>query len=417
LLLFFFGGRHYFVPLCSKHSTLAKNPFYKHYCEHPICGETAIPAGRPAMKDQTKSLLLGASVAALLILPAAAAEDWVTWPQKNFSGNTLKVDDFVGTLVVNVHNGGNINVDVSGTRERMKQIEVHSYGSGVVIEGQNDQSVWDWHNWLNFDYSKSRPDQLVVKVSVPKGTDVRIEDLVGKATVGDTYGPLRLEASATQAKIGRVSSANVSLAGTGHVDIVEVKGPLDLDIAGSGKVNVGPTQSVKADIAGAGDTALGPIAGGLKVDIAGSGDISSSRVNGPVRVSIAGSGSVNVADGLANPLHVDIMGSGSFTFGGLAIDPKVSSFGSGSVKIKAYKGKMSSDGMASVEVGAPDIAAAAARANAQAARAVAHANADAAKAVAKANVAAAKASAAAAKAAAKAGSHRGDDSDDDDDDR
>ena len=360
------------------------------------------------MKDQTKSLLLGGAVAALLILPAAAAEDWVTWPQKTFSGNTLKVDDFVGTLLVNVSNGGNINVDVSGTHERMKQIEVHSYGGGVIIEGQNEGSVWDWHNWLNFDYSKSRPDQLVVKVSVPKGTEVRIDDLVGKATVGDTYGPLHLEASATQAKIGKVASANVSLAGTGRVDIAEVKGPLDLDIAGSGKVNVGPTQSVKADIAGAGDTALGPIAGGLKVDIAGSGDISSSRVNGPVLVSIAGSGSVNVADGVANPLHVDIMGSGSFTFGGLAIDPKVSSFGSGSVKIKAYKGKMSSDGMASVEVGAPDIAAAAARANAEAARAVAHANADAAKAVAKAN-------AAAAKAAAKANPHRDDDDDDNDD--
>lgn len=303
------------------------------------------------MNDQTKSLLLGAAVAAVLILPAAAAEDWVTWPQKTFSPGALKVDDFVGTLIVNVSNGGPVKVDVSGTRERIKNLEVHSSGNGVVIEGQNDQSVWDWHNWLNFDYSKSKPDQLVVKVSVPKGTEVRIDDLVGKATVGDTFGPLRLEASATQAKIGKVSSATVSLAGTGHIDIAAVSGPLDLDIAGSGKVTVGPTQSVKADIAGAGDTALGPIAGGLNVDIAGSGDISASRVNGPVKVDIAGSGSVNVGDGVANPLKVDIMGSGNFTFGGLAVDPHISSFGSGSVKIRAYKGRMSSDGMATVEVG------------------------------------------------------------------
>ncbi|MFL5240074.1 MAG: GIN domain-containing protein [Rhizomicrobium sp.] len=310
------------------------------------------------MNDQRKSLLLGAAVATLLILPAAAAEDWVTWPQRNFAGNVLKVDDFVGTLIVNVTNGGNINVDVSGTRDRVKRLEVHSYGGGVIIEGQNDESVWDWHKWFNYDYTKGKPDQLVVKVSVPKGSEVRIDDIVGKATVGDTYGPLHFEASATQAKIGRVSSANISLAGTGRIDITEVKGPLDLDIAGSGKVNVGPTQMVKADIAGAGDTALGPIAGGLKVDIAGSGDISAARVNGPVHVDIAGSGSVNIGDGLANPLHVDIMGSGNFTFGGVAVDPKVSSFGSGSVKIKAYKGKMSSDGMASVEVGSQEMPAA-----------------------------------------------------------
>ena len=296
------------------------------------------------MSDQTKSLLLGAAVAAFLILPAVAGEDWVTWPQKTYSADTLKVDDFVGTL------------NVSGTHERTKQVEVRSAGNYVVIEGQNAGSVWDWHNWFNFsEYGKSKPDQLIVQVSVPQGAAINVSDMVGKANIGDTMGPLRFEASATQSKIGKVSSAKISLAGTGRIDVAAVTGPLDLDIAGSGKITVGPTQSVKADIAGAGDTALGPIAGGLDVDIAGSGDISASRVNGPVKVDIAGSGSVNVAEGVANPLHVDIMGSGNFTFGGLAVDPKVSSFGSGSVKIKAYKGKMSSDGMASVEVGSPEV--------------------------------------------------------------
>ncbi|HTK79286.1 MAG TPA: DUF2807 domain-containing protein [Rhizomicrobium sp.] len=308
------------------------------------------------MSDQTKSLLFGAVVAALLILPAAA-EDWVTWPQKTFSADTLKVDDFVGTLNVSVAGkGGPMTIKVSGTRERTKQVEVRSAGNYVMIEGQNTESVWDWHKWFNFsEYGKSKPDQLVVQVSVPRGASISIDDMVGKANIGDTMGPLKFEASATQSKIGKVSSAKISLAGTGRIDVAAVSGPLDLDIAGSGKVNVGPTQSVKADIAGAGDTALGPIAQGLDVDIAGSGDISASRVNGPVKVDIAGSGSVNIADGVANPLHVDIMGSGSFTFGGLAVDPHVSSFGSGSVKIKAYKGKMSSDGMASVEVGSPEM--------------------------------------------------------------
>ncbi|MBV9570960.1 MAG: hypothetical protein JO056_06955 [Alphaproteobacteria bacterium] len=354
------------------------------------------------MDDRKKSFLIGAAVAALLIAPAAAAEDWVTWPQKNFSGGSLKVDDLVGTLLVNVGSGGPIAVNVSGTKERIRQINVRSAGNMVVVEGQNDESVWDWHKWMNFSgYGRARPDQLVVKVTVPRGTAVSVDDIVGKATIGDTMGPLKFEGSATQAKIGKVSSANISLAGTGRIDIAAVNGPLDLDIAGSGKVNVGPTKGVKADIAGAGDTALGPIAGGLDVDIAGSGDVSAPRVNGPVKVDIAGSGSVNIADGVANPLKVDIMGSGNFTFGGLAIDPKVSSFGSGSVKIKAYKGRMSSDGMASVEVGSPDVSAIEARANAAAAKAVAHANA-----------AAAKAAAAAEKAARP---HRDDDDDDDDD--
>lgn len=364
------------------------------------------------MNEQTKSLLIGTAVAALLILPAAAAEDWVTWPQKTYSASALKVDDLVGTLIVSVSNGGPMAVSVSGTKERIKEVEVRSVGGVLVVEGRNTESVWDWSKWFNFsEYGRSKPDQLVVKVSLPRGSAVNIDDMVGKATIGDTMGPLKFEASATQSKIGKVSSAKISLAGTGRIDVAAVAGPLDLDIAGSGKVNVGPTQMVKADIAGAGDTALGPIAGGLSVDIAGSGDVSTPRVNGPVRVDIAGSGSVNIADGVANPLHVDIMGSGNFTFGGLAVDPHVSAFGSGSVKIKAYKGKMSSDGMASVEVGSPNISAAEARATAAAARAEAQADAAAAR-------AAAKASAAAAKAAAKAvRSHRDNDDDDDDDNR
>jgi hypothetical protein len=308
------------------------------------------------MTEQTKSLLMGAAVAALLILPAAAAEDWVTWPQRSYNASGLKVNDFVGTLLINVSNGGNATVNVSGTRERTRQVEVYSAGSTVVIEGQNTESVWDWHKWFNFsDYTRSKPDQLVVKVSLPRGSAVSVEDLVGKATIGDTMGPLKFEASATESKIGKVSSAKISLAGTGRIDVAAVTGPLDLDIAGSGKVTVGPSQRVKADIAGAGDTALGPIAEGLDVDIAGSGNISTPRVNGPVKVDIAGSGSVNIADGVANPLHVDIMGSGDFSFGGTAVNPHVSSFGSGSVKIKAYKGHMSSEGMASVDVGTPDM--------------------------------------------------------------
>jgi hypothetical protein len=295
-------------------------------------------------------------VAALLIIPAAATEDWVVWPQKSFGGNALKVDDYVGKLIVTVNNGGPMTVNVAGTRERIKQLEVHGGGNGVTIEGENDESVWDWRNWFNFsDDGQSKPDQLVVKVGCPRGTDIRVNDFVGNAVIGDTMGPLRFEATATQSKIGKVGPANISLAGAGRIDVVAVNGPLKLDIAGSGKVTVGPSQSVKAEIAGAGNTALGPIAQGLDVDIAGSGDISTPRVNGPVKVDIAGSGSVNIAEGVANPLHVDIMGSGNFSFGGLAVDPHVSSFGSGSVKIKAYKGHMSSDGMASVEVGAPEM--------------------------------------------------------------
>jgi hypothetical protein len=45
------------------------------------------------------------------------------------------------------------------------------------------------------------------------------------------------------------------------------------------------------------------------------------------------------------------MGAGKFDFGGIAVDPHVEAFGSGSVRIKSYRGKLSSEGMADVKIG------------------------------------------------------------------
>jgi len=306
------------------------------------------------MTRKLKSMLAGAGVAALLIAPAAADTNWLSLPQKSFDVKSVKVEDVVGTLTVDVKDTGPVMLNVSGARERVSNLEITSGGGRLVIsdEGPSDQSVWDWRNWLNFsDHGHNKPSDLVVRIVVPKGTDLNVEDLIGDATIGDTMGPLRFEATATKARIGTVTSAKISMDGSGRVDIAEVKGPLDLDIAGSGKVTVGPAREVNADIAGAGDAALGPIARGIDLDIAGSGDVTAASVNGPVHIDIAGSGSVKIAGGEADPLHVDIMGSGNFTFGGVAVDPHISALGSGSVKLKSYRGKLSSEGMANVKVG------------------------------------------------------------------
>jgi len=52
-------------------------------------------------------------------------------------------------------------------------------------------------------------------------------------------------------------------------------------------------------------------------------------------------------------LKVDIFGAGDLYFGGTAVDPSISAMGSGNVHIKAYRGKLSNDGMASVRIGMP----------------------------------------------------------------
>jgi len=308
------------------------------------------------MSSRGRSFLGGAAVAAVLILPALASNgDWVVWPTKSYNADAVKLDDLVGSLTVSVRNGGPITVDVAGTKERIGGVHVSQDGGTVVIDGSHsneNDSVWNWRSWFNYSSdSEPRMDNLTVRIAVPRGTGVDVRDLVGDATIGDTQGALHFEAAATKARIGRVGKANISLAGAGRVDIAQVSGPLHLDVGGSGKVAVGPTQSVNASIAGSGDAEFGAIAGGLSLSIAGSGDVSAASVNGPTHIDIAGSGSVKIADGTANPLHVDIMGAGNFVFGGVAVDPHIDAIGSGNVKLKSYRGHLDNEGMADVKIG------------------------------------------------------------------
>ncbi|HXM00183.1 MAG TPA: DUF2807 domain-containing protein [Rhizomicrobium sp.] len=334
------------------------------------------------MNSNLKSALKGAAVASVLILPsltsharehtpappapsaAAPAQptppapptngDWVRWPVKSYASSALKVEDIVGTLTVDVKDSGPMTLEVSGPHGRVDDIKVSTDGNYLVVNGENNDNhdVWDWKNWFNFSDEDSRhAGNLFVRVSVPRGAEVRVGGLVGNATIGDTHGSLHFDAAATTAQIGQVSDAHIELGGAGKVNIAGVDGPLNLDVGGSGKITVGATKGVDADIAGSGDVTLGPIAGGLKLDIAGSGDVVAPRVNGPVHIEIAGSGSVKIADGVADPLHVEIMGAGNFVFGGMAVDPHVEAVGSGTVKLKSYKGKLDSEGMANVQIG------------------------------------------------------------------
>ena len=343
------------------------------------------------MNRNTKSLMIGAAAAALLIAPTlgsvdaafaahveppaatpappappappspagawrAADSSWTRWPVRSYSASNVKFEDIVGTVIVDVRDGGQMTVEVSGAKSRVAGLSVAVKGNTLEVDGsenKNDTSVWDWHDWFNFSNLEDdrRSDNLFVKVTVPRGTDVNIDGLVGNADIGDTQAALRLDAAVTNAKIGKVASAKIELGGDGRIDIAAVTGDLNLDVGGSGKVKTGPIGDVRADIAGSGDAQFGAIANGLKLSIAGSGDVTAARVNGPVRIEIAGSGNVKIGDGVADPLHLEVMGAGNFTFGGVAVDPHIEAFGSGSVRLKSYRGHLDNEGMADIKIG------------------------------------------------------------------
>jgi hypothetical protein len=297
------------------------------------------------MHHELKSLLWGALVAALVIAPPLARGETMPAPP---------------ATAEEPRPAGDVHATIEAAQAEARaaaaeaRAEAHRAADGVLrIEGTDQNiSVWDWRRW--FDFSNLNRDdrtRLQLQITVPRGAEVRIEDMIGNATIGDLNGPLRLEATATQARIGKVTSAQIEMNGSGRVDIAQVTNELKLEIAGSGKVTAGSVGALKADLAGSGDAVIGDIHGPLKLDVAGSGNLTATKVNGPLNISIAGAGSVKIADGLADPFRVDIMGSGNVVFGGMAVDPKISALGSGSVRLKAYRGKLSSEGMANVKIG------------------------------------------------------------------
>jgi hypothetical protein len=286
---------------------------------------------------------------------AAAGKDWVTKPRQSFAVKKVHFSSVIGSIRVDVKDSGPMTLDVAGTKRAVDGLTARIEDGTLQIEGSDEGgtiAVWDWRKWFDFsDVGGSHRYKLDLRLTVPRGSDVAVEDFIGNAAIGDTMGNLDFSANATKSRIGKVKNAKVELEGSGQVDLSQVMGPLNIEIDGSGKVNAGDVQSVHAELNGSGDAAIGQIHGPLHLEVAGSGSLTATKVTGPVHIEIAGAGSVKIADGVADPFKVEIAGSGDVFFGGVAVNPDISAFGSGKVKLHAIRGKLNSEGMANVKIG------------------------------------------------------------------
>jgi hypothetical protein len=304
----------------------------------------------------------GAAIAAFLITSggADAGQDrtWIQPPAQNFNVHAVTLDHVIADVVITVKDGGPATYAVQGPRYLVSDMRAQAANGVLTITGpqhEDDHSinVWDWTKW--FDYSDVHEGHMRVMLTVPRGSDIKTQHMIGDLTAGDTNGHLSVETISGDVKIGHVTDAKVKIVGGGDVTIASVQGALQADISGSGDVRVGNIGGAAAvTVAGSGDTSLGNVGAGVNVNIAGSGDLRVGTVNGPVTVSLAGAGDVRIANGKADPLKVSMVGGGDFSFGGMAVNPSISAMGSGDVWMRAYTGHLSSSGMADVRVGDRD---------------------------------------------------------------
>jgi hypothetical protein len=306
------------------------------------------------MNRRIAFFLFGTTTALLAATAIQAGDnDWIRSPVKSYEINALKVEDMSGTLTVDVKDGGPTTLEINGVQWKVARVGVRQSGRELTIKGTDNRKVWNWRSWFDFRHGgRDEAKNLYVHLTVPRGTAVKVDSLIGNAIIGNIEAPLKFDAVGdTDTRIGNVASADVSLAGSGKIKIANVAGRLNAETAGSGDIRSGDACDVHAEIAGSGSISVAKAKCKLHVEIAGSGDFSAASVSGPTHIEIAGSGSVSIADGEANPMHVEIMGSGDVSFGGMAVDPNIESMGSGSVRLKAYRGNLHTEGNSSLKIG------------------------------------------------------------------
>lgn len=251
--------------------------------------------------------ILFATALTLTALPALA------FGPQDFTAREVSVEGLVGRLEVKVDSGASkVTASVSGPSRWLDTVTVKLDGDDLRIVQKESPRERRW---------RDQDDWVTVQLTVPAGTKLDIDDFSGEGTVGDLRGALSVDGmSSGKLNVGRVTTAAVSIDGSGDVTLGDVDRDVNFEINGSGSVKSGRT------------------AGKAELEINGSGEIDVAYANGAINAEINGSGDISIHGGVADPLAVEINGSGSVLMDGVAKNQSIEQSGSGKVRITGKAG-------------------------------------------------------------------------------
>lgn len=284
-----------------------------------------------------KFILSATTVALFAALSSAHA---ITGPfNANYQATRLSLDNIAGRAEIVVGGSAGISVAITGDPAELATVDLKVENGTLKIRSTRHMRRYD-----------RIADAALYRISVPKGTDLTIDNMVGEIQAGDLGGDLSIDSGALKGSIGAVRSAHLDGSGALKLTIGDIAGELAMDASGAANIRTGSVDSANLDVSGAGDIDIQDIRHGLHAELSGASQVDARSVNGPVDVEVSGSGDIRIAGGRADPLEVDISGIGSFEFGGTAVNPQLSVSGRGRIKLKAYTGKLNSDG-ANITIG------------------------------------------------------------------
>ncbi|GGY36257.1 GIN domain-containing protein [Parvularcula lutaonensis] len=316
---------------------------------------------------------------------------------QSFSGaDTIVIEDFFGTVELELSGGGAITVARSGANADELTI---SGGDTAVIRGDREidhQRWWrayrkergDWRGRRARDedpaFDKLLEDRPKLIISAPAGTDIEIRDsaikLIAEGDAGDVeinenvhllvklgdiesghlgvHGSGYMEVGNVAGELdagvhgsgdliaGNIGSGEVNVHGSGDLEVKNVAGDLDASVHGSGDIEVERVAgAVDASVHGSGDLVIGRVGRGLEASVHGSGDLEVGQVTGgDIEVSIHGSGDLEIDGGSVRQLRAAVRGSGEFEFDGTAESARLRSMGSGGIRVAKVSGEIDADG-------------------------------------------------------------------------
>lgn len=257
------------------------------------------------------SILFTTLALGCLLAPPALAES--SGPQR-FDATRLTIRDVIGEVKVAVDPAASgITVTIDADAEEFPLLSARISDRGLIVARSRppEKSRREW---------KMQDNDVTITVTLPKGTAIHVDDMIGKLEVGDLDGPLTAEIrAAADIQTGRLQSARFDVAGAAGIHVGDIAGMLELAIAGAGDVDVGVVRQ------------------GVDIRIAGFGDVDVAGVRGPATVRVSGVGDVDLNDGDVDLLDVSVSGLGSVEFDGRMKDQRINASGLASVRVNGKK--------------------------------------------------------------------------------
>ncbi len=220
-----------------------------------------------------------------------------------FTAQSISLSDIFADITAEVVADENVRIEMEGLPSQLNRIGVKSSDSDIQIKGsppRNFTLVRTTRARTIFQISRlvdvrviQEETPLSIRLFLPKGTSLSLQEVDGRITIGDTEGRLK------------VSGSN------------------------SCPTTIGNVADLKICHEGSGDMTIASAHGDVVIENSYTGDITVQQVTGQLTIENDGSGDVKVLDGHVSEAHLTLSYTGQVSYLGSTAKAALNSDGSG----------------------------------------------------------------------------------------